>query len=244
MANPEYPVFLDPEGYTKLRVSHGPLGRLKSWSEHRALNRCLSATSEIRSVLDVPCGPGRLYHYWARRGYKVTGMDMSEPMVGAASATRARLGIDGEDSKGDAFKFEDSPPIADLVASVRFVYYFEPDQRIALFRSLSAAARRYVLAQYKTSSTYKGQRNDAKLRRKKGKKHSKHFASIEQVLSEVRAAGLAPLRIEPIGEFSDRAFLIAEKLPQGAAAPEVHITKPPGGLWAGLLRAVSPPPAA
>jgi hypothetical protein len=55
---------------------------------------------------------------------------------------------------------------------------------------------------------------------------------------------LTPLRIEPIGEFSDRAFQIAEKLPEGADAPEVHITKPPGGLWAGLLRIVSPPPTA
>jgi SAM-dependent methyltransferase len=125
-------------------------------------------------VLDVPCGPGRIYHYWSRRGFDVTGMDMSEPMVGAAAATRAKLGIAGSDSVGDAFGFEGSPPKADLVASVRFVYYFEPEKRIALMRSLGAAARKYVLIQYKTSATYKGSRNAAKLARKKGKR-SKHF---------------------------------------------------------------------
>jgi SAM-dependent methyltransferase len=241
MSNQGYPVFLDPERYMKCRVSYGPLGRLKMWSEHRALDRCLAATTGVNTVFDVPCGPGRLFPYWMRRGLGVTAMDMSEPMIEVAAALHHKLGLEGSVSVGDAFQLEGDAAKADLVASVRFVYYFEPEKRIALFRSLAAASRRYVLIQYKTSATWKGHRNDA---RSRSKRRSKHFSTRQQILDEVRAAGLIPLRVEPIGEFSDRAFVIAEKAQPAANGSQsehadVHVSPAPGRVWASALRWVT-----
>lgn len=237
MTDPSYPVFLDPEGYTKLRVSYGLLGRLKQWSEHKALDACIAVTVGVKTICDVPCGPGRIFHYWKRHSFKVHGRDFSGPMAEAAGRLHAQVKLEGTVATGDAFYVKAAlPEVPDMVASVRFVYYFEGEQRVRLLRALAAASRRYVLAQFKTSETYKGARNEARA----SKNRSKHFCSNEQMIKEVREAGLIPLRIQPIGEFSDRVFVLAEK-PQEGAAPALHTARARGGWLAGILRAVTRP---
>lgn len=234
-ADPSYPVFLDPEGYTRLRVSYGPLGRLKQWSEHRALDACLALTEGVKTICDVPCGPGRIFHYWKRRGFKVHGRDFSGPMAEAAGKLHKALGLEGTVAQGDAFHLQAAlPEVPDLVASVRFVYYFEGEQRIRLLQSLATASRRYVLAQFKTCETYKGARNEA---RTAAKKRNKHFCTNDQMIAEIRQAGMNPLLVQPIGEFSDRIFVLAEK-PQAQNPPQPRVAAARGGWLAGLLRAL------
>lgn len=235
MADASYPVFLDPAQYDKLRVSNGPLGRLKQWSEQRALDACLAATDGVKTICDTPCGPGRIFHHWKRMGYRVHGRDFSQPMVEAATRLHAELKLEGSVAAGDAFHLQDAvPEMSDLVASVRFVYYFPSEQRVTLLRSLASASRRYVLAQFKTSETYRGRRNEARCR---VENRGKHHCPNAQMLQEIREAGLTPLRVEPIGEFSDRVFVLAEKAQPGAN-PAVHISPAPGRLIASLLRPV------
>ncbi len=242
MSELSYPVFRDPEQYTKLRVSHGMLGRLKQWSEHKALDGCLSTTEGVKTICDVPCGPGRLFYYWQRKNLRVHGRDFSQPMADAATRLHAELKLDGTVAAGDAFHLQGAvTETPDLVASVRFVYYFESPERVRLLRSLAAASRRYVLAQFKTSETYRGRRNDA---RSRVENRGKHHCSSAQMLQEVREAGLTPLRVQPIGEFSDRVFVLAEK-PQPGEAPAVHISRAPGrqmASFAALVGAGRPAP--
>lgn len=237
MSDPSYPVFLDPAKYDKLRVSNGPLGRLKQWSEQKALDGCLSAMEGVRTVCDTPCGPGRIFHHWKRKGYRVHGRDFSKPMVEAATRLHAHLKLEGSVAEGDAFHLQDAvAETSDLVASVRFVYYFPSEQRVTLLRSLASASRRYVLAQFKSSETYRGRRNEARCR---VENRGKHHCPNSQMLQEIRDAGLNPLRIEPIGEFSDRVFVLAEK-PQPGATPIVHVSPAPGRLIATLLGPMLP----
>ena len=234
MAEPGYPLFVDPEYYMKCRVPRGIPGWLKIRSEYRALDRCLAATAGVASVLDVPCGPGRLFPYWRRRGLSVIGMDLSPPMVEAATKLHAVMGLPGRVGKADAFNFEaELKESVDLAASVRFAYYFEGPKRVELMRSLATVAKRYVLVQYKSSETFKGRRNEAK---SKGNDRSKFHTQHATIVEDMRAAGLMPLRVEPIGEFSDRVYAIAQKYAQGA--PEVKVSRAPGGWLAALLRAL------
>ncbi|MBK8208289.1 MAG: class I SAM-dependent methyltransferase [Planctomycetes bacterium] len=227
----DYPVFTDPEGYSKLREPGGIAGWLKTRAENKALTRCLGPISGVTTVLDIPCGPGRLFPYWHKRGFKIIGMDFSEQMVEAALKRHQQMHLPGRVQHGDAFRFEAPPEGSpELVASVRFVYYFEPDERVALMKSLANASSHYVLIQFKSAETWKGQRNAA---RSKAKARGKRFCTNEQILKEVADAGLTTLRLQPIGEFSDRAFLLAEKGQTGARA---EINKAPGGFWAGIIR--------
>ncbi len=232
MADQRYPVFKDPVGYMKCRVPRGPTGRIKSWSECRAIYRCLSATEGIDTVLDLPCGPGRLFPYWSRRGFKVHGMDFSQPMVQAANDLHGKMKLTGSVSHGDAFQLVDTPEV-ELVASVRFAYYFDSSRRVDLFRSLAGATKKYVLTQFKTAATFKGKRNHARELAKRG---NKHFATHAQILNELREAGLVPLRIEPIGEFSDRAFVIARRADLSPDVPAPIISPAPGRLMGAIAR--------
>lgn len=244
MSIPEkYPVFRDPEHYMQMRVKPTLTGRLKVRFERQALDRCLEGLAGIASVCDAPSGPGRLFDYWAARGYAVHGVDFSEQMAEASREEHARLGLDGTTQQGDAFALGSTlaEPV-DLVASVRFAYYFDSARRVELLKSLAMASRRYVLVQYKTTETLKGYINASRQSESRRGLREGHMGktgcSNHEIVQELVQAGLVPLRIEPIGEFSDRVFVVAEKA--GAHATnrvEVRI-RPPRQMRVAVLLAI------
>ena len=211
------PLFDNPDQYLRLRKGSFFARFLKRKTEERALDWCLRGLDAVRSVCDAPSGPARLFPYWSGKGLRVIGVDLSEPMVAAAAKEHRRLGLQGLVHRGDVFLLsgvlKEAP---DLVASIRFAYYFGRERRIALMRSLAASSRRYVLIQYKTSETLKGRIIERRSQTQR-RRPAKHYCSFAQTVEEVREAGLVCLRIAAIGEFSDRAFVLAEK-PQGRSA--------------------------
>ena len=222
----DYPLFDRPEEYMRLRESAHGLGFLKRWFERRAIARCLKLVGEIGTLCDAPCGPGRLFPCWTRWARTVIGVELSDPMVAAARQLHASLGLAGDVRKGDAFALRsslDSP--ADVVASVRFAYYFDRPRRLELLRALAAASRRWVLVQYKTSQTFKGRRSLAgEAGKTRPGRSTKFFCTDDEIRAECAEAGLKCLAIERINLGSDRVFVLAEKpaghadLPVGATA--------------------------
>ncbi|MFP4058759.1 MAG: methyltransferase domain-containing protein [Candidatus Brocadiia bacterium] len=212
----KYPLFRKPDSYLRNREG-GPLrGALKRAAERRALGRCLDRLRRVRTLCDAPCGPGRLFRFWRRRGLRVSGVDLSGEMVEAARAEAHRLGLEGAVRQADAFQLpRQAGARPDVVACVRFAYYFPRSRRIELLRGLARASRRYVLVEYKTSETLKGRRNLARHSERKPYL-AKHFCTYDEMRRELAEAGLRGLAIVPIGPFSDRAFVLAERRPAGA----------------------------
>ena len=209
-----YPLFANPKAY--LRIRRGKFGSdwLKRWFEHRAIDRCLRGIEDVRTVCDAPCGPGRLFRYWRKKSMAVIGLDLSPPMVEAAKTAHRELNLQGIVLAGDAFSLSEhlkESGTPDLVASIRFCYYFQSDKRIELLRSLAEASRRYVLVQYKTMATMKGRRNLARSKWRKGTVR-KYFSRHQEIGDEMREAGLNCLRIQPIGLASDRVFVLGERM--------------------------------
>lgn len=205
----KYPLFLDPQAYMRLHAAPHVMGVFKRWTERRAIARCLREVSGVSRLCDVPCGFGRLFRFWHRRFPSVTGVDLSAPMVEAAGQTLRALGIPGEVRMGDAFHLRhvlDEP--ADMVASVRFCYYFERADRVRLLGALAAASRRYVLVQYRTLQTFKGRRDAAQL--PAGQHTRKYYCTEDEIRAELAEAGLRCLRIAPISWASGFAFVLGE----------------------------------
>jgi hypothetical protein len=98
----------------------------------------------------------------------------------------------------------------DLVACVRFIYYFERSKRVKLLQTLASASNRYVLVQSKSIDTIRGKKvMDRKT--KQGLPMSKQFCSLSDIEEEFEEAGLAVIRAVPISPLSDRVFFIAKK---------------------------------
>ena len=205
----DFPLFHDPAAYIALREGRFAVKtRLKKWYEQRAMDRCLALTGEITSVCDIPSGPGRLFEYWLTKGWAVTGMDLSEEMVQASRALHQSLALDGSVRHHNAF--EEYPGAFDIVASVRFIYYFERAERVRLIQSLASMSNRYLLLQYKTSETRKGAINARKPLNAKVA-YRKYHCTHQEIVDEISEAGLLLLGIECISHSSDRVFVIAEK---------------------------------
>jgi 2-polyprenyl-3-methyl-5-hydroxy-6-metoxy-1,4-benzoquinol methylase len=86
-----YPIFPNPKRYMKRRGARTLLSFLKT--EERALNRCLNGLTGIRSICDVPSGPGHLFPFWKRKGFRIYGADISGSMVHAAQKAKEILSI-------------------------------------------------------------------------------------------------------------------------------------------------------
>jgi hypothetical protein len=237
----KYPVFRNPDKYMKNRERGNPLGMIKIGGEYRALDRCLKDIPGIHTICDAPSGPGRMFPYWKKKNYTVYAVDISERMVSASQKIHETSGLPGKAAMGDIFKLnemlEEKP---DLVACIRFVYYFNSEDRAKLLQVLSETTSRYVLVQYKTTETIKGQMTLARRSsevKKPQKTHLEQWAvSYNQIIKEMKQSGLNPLRIQPIGEFSDRVFVLAEKSDRGAnqAFPSIKspiILKDPSRLY-------------
>jgi SAM-dependent methyltransferase len=205
------PAFTNPDEYLACREGWPLVAQVKRFFERRAIARCLGDLDHIESVADVPCGPGRLFPYWRRLGLTVVGVDCSAPMVAAATLCHRKAELRGQVLRGDAFRLKESlSETVDLVASVRFCYYFHRDQRTALLRALATASRRYVLVQYKTWETLRGRRNQRRTLSRHGA-DGKQYCSYAEMREEFRQAGLEGVRVEPIGPWSDRAFVMGWK---------------------------------
>lgn len=237
MSKTKNPEFRNPERYLECRTGRTALIFSQEKAERRAIDRSLEGLADVRTICDVPSGPGRLFRYWSEHDFRVHAVDVSAPMVEAAEKTHTEFGLAGSVGSGDAFQIADAlPETPDLIACVRFAYYFEADRRVELLRSLAASTRRYVLVQYKTSETLKGQINRVRAQERRARPRKKHMnkelISYSRIVDELLEAGLAPLRIEPVGEFSDRVFVLAEKpeadpeVRQGVERLGIHIKRP------------------
>ena len=120
----------------------------KNRAESRLVERAFEQVPP-GSVLDVPCGGGRMSLLLARRGYAVTAADLSEPMqeITRENAKAANLPI--EVTKGDVEQMEFSDRSFDTVFSFRLFHHFpNRDIRARVVGQLCRVARAHVLISY------------------------------------------------------------------------------------------------
>jgi hypothetical protein len=200
--------FGSPEEYLGVRKGKFVFGFFRRWFEMRAIDKCLKDLPDIHSVCDIPCGAGTLFPYWHKRGYKVIGADLSDRMIEAAGNMFRHLNLEGGVFKCNAFNLKNSlkEDEVDLIASVRFFYYFKRDKRIELLKAMGEVSRKYLLVQYKTTETRKGRQRFKKIS-SSDLPPIAQLCSSEEILEELNLACLDCIKLVPISQASERVFV-------------------------------------
>lgn len=91
-------------------------------------------------ILDVGCGPGYSDLYLAANGYRVTGVDNDERIVQLASELSARLGVEVDYRRADAFDLSRFHGSFDVVYSVGVLEHFDREVTIQLLKEQARCA--------------------------------------------------------------------------------------------------------
>ena len=167
----------------------------------------------MASVLDVPCGTGRL-----REGAMAavgtgdelpswTGVDVSHEMLTQVDAEGAAL----IRASADALPFPAGS--FDLVLCCRLLHHLpEASQRRAVLAELARVGRRYVIASYWDASSYQGWRRRTKgVLRRKGRAETRRAVEWDVLRGEIEECGMRVVgRTHSLRFVSQQAFFLAE----------------------------------
>ena len=94
--------------------THGQIPVLDFRSEHKTHSAIhpKSPTQNLKSFLEVACGPARHTREFARRGWRATGLDLSEDMLRYAADRAMREGVAIETVCADMCNFTLEQPVA------------------------------------------------------------------------------------------------------------------------------------
>ena len=169
----------------------------------------------VASILDVPCGTGRL------RGGTMTavgtggvlpnwtGVDVSHEMLTQVNAEGAAL----VRASADALPFPDRS--FDLVLCCRLLHHLpEAGQRRAVLAELARVGQRYVIASYWDASSYQAWRRRTKgVLRRKGRAETRRAVEWDVLCGEIEECGMRVLgRAHSLRFVSQQAFFVAEIL--------------------------------
>ena len=175
----------DRERFTSL------VGRTFDWLEKRAIRSIIArACREVPapSVLDLPCGTGRITEVLLDSGLMVKGGDISPAMMAVARERCARFGdrVSWQQLDLDRLDLEDRS--VDLATCIRLFHHLDSSQRASILRELSRVTRRYVVINVSFSSpVYRLRR---RVKRALGQGVSRTQATWDDITREVSGAGL------------------------------------------------------
>jgi ubiquinone/menaquinone biosynthesis C-methylase UbiE len=152
----------------------------------RLIDRAFRLVPTTHTVLDAPCGTGRLALHLTERGYRVTAADLSDAMLAVTRETLAGRGVPVEKQDVERFTYTDRQ--FDTVVCFRLFHHFpNPEIRSRVVRELCRVAGRSVVLSYFAPSLGTLKR---KLREAKGGKLSKKYiTSLDEVRGYFAAVG-------------------------------------------------------
>jgi SAM-dependent methyltransferase len=145
--------------YSERKAEEYVAARDRDVDTHRAectlVLRAFTQVEPGSTVLDLPCGGGRMSQLLARRGYLVTGADVTPRMVGLARDRMAREGLDVRISQEDAECLTFADRSFDTVLCFRLFHHFpDLDTRQRVMSELCRVATRTVVLSYMDAASY------------------------------------------------------------------------------------------
>ena len=161
--------------------------RISERREKRLLERILQTVGRQETLLDVPCGAGRLSPVLARFADQVYEVDYSLAILKLCRANAPRGNYAPFLANATALCLPFGDRTFDLVASIRLSHHFpKAEDRLAHVRELCRVSRRYVLVTFFGTESLKNRLRNARrmLGSKKRGKFTLHHREVEGVAKE------------------------------------------------------------
>jgi SAM-dependent methyltransferase len=158
-------------------------------AECRLVERALRGIDRSESIVDVPCGDGRVTPLLAHLGFHPVAADVSPAMVELAQRRFAGLGlaIPVEERDLEATGWPDGA--FDNLFSFRFFHHLPTDAlRAQVAREMCRVARRRVLVSYLDARSWTSRRREREARRR-GRGPGKHAQRPEEMAAWFERAG-------------------------------------------------------
>lgn len=194
-----------------------PLQRLKHRRDVALVLGLLHEAAGVRSVLDLPCGTGRLLPELARAGYRVVGADVALEMMRTGLALRtSRSPL----VQADAQRLPFQSACFDAVVSMRFLFHLGPEERRRALAEMRRVSRDgLVVGEVRTRGTLK--HFGRWLRSRVGlSARYRPAQNRAELASELSSAGLELVLLRPVSQlFSDKAFFLARPSQRSRGLP-------------------------
>lgn len=121
----------------------------KHHKEMLLIERALQTLTNVRTVLDAPCGVGRASLLLDQKGYEVTGVDLGEGALQAARKAVAAADAHVVIERADLEQLPYADCGFDACLCFRFIHHLPTDAlREQIIQELCRVSRRYVLISY------------------------------------------------------------------------------------------------
>lgn len=137
----------------------------KHQQEMMMVSAAMAKVENTMTVLDAPCGVGRVSIWLAAKGYHVTGVDLGSAALVLARQLARDAGVEAEFESQDLFKLPYEDRKYDATLCFRLLHHFEDAAvREQLIRELCRVSDRYLLISRITPASFTSLRRVVRLR--------------------------------------------------------------------------------
>lgn len=187
-------------------------GRIFNYLEKRIIKKCFQDLSPNTTVLDLPCGTGRLAEAILELGLKVHGADVSPEMLEVAKNRLKNFGSHFDTEIINAFKMRQYNPQYEAALCARVLMHFPLDEQVAFLRGVASVVNKRIVINHSLDSPY--QRFRRLIKKLLGHPKSVNFpisnTEIKQLLSEAGFVEIKRIRMNAL--ISEAIYIIAERV--------------------------------
>ncbi len=186
--------------------------RLSDSREKRLLGEILETIGRQPTLLDVPCGAGRLSGVLSRYADRVFEVDYSLEMAKLCRTNAAQHGYEPILANASALQLPFPARSFDLVVSIRLSHHFPArEERLQHIEELLRVSRRFVLVTFFGTESLKNRLRRLKIKLG-SKKRGKYTLHHDEVRATAAAAGFDFVRSWPLAHFfSGHYFALLER---------------------------------
>jgi ubiquinone/menaquinone biosynthesis C-methylase UbiE len=184
-------------------------GKLTDIREKACIEKALRIAKTNGPILDIPCGTGRITELLLRKGYKVTGADISPEMINYAKSRTFQYKDSVDFEIQDIEHLDFASNSYNMILTIRLLHHIPMSLHEKILKELHRVTRKWVIITFSNKYTIQNiKRNFISL----FNKFPRYSISPEVFEKEAREAGFEiRLRLPLFLFFSESIFVLLEK---------------------------------